>query len=88
VELDLRRAGESDDLADTVDYGALCALVEQVVGAGHVALLEHLAEIVAGRVLADDRIDQVVVAVRKLRPPVPQQLATSGVRIARTRDRA
>lgn len=88
VELDLRRAGESDDLADTVDYGAVCAIVEQVVGAGHVALLEHLAETIAGRLLADDRIERVTVAVRKLRPPVPQQLATSGVRISRSRDRA
>ena len=31
----------------------------------------------------DRRIEAVTVAVRKLRPPVPQQLATSGVRIAR-----
>jgi dihydroneopterin aldolase len=35
--------------------------------------------------LADERVDEVTVAVRKLRPPVPQQLATSGVRITRRR---
>ena len=34
---------------------------------------------------ADPRIDAVTVAVRKLRPPVPQQLGTSGVRITRAR---
>ena len=28
----------------------------------------------------------MTVAVRKLRPPVPQQLATAGVRITRVRD--
>lgn len=87
VVLDLARAGVSDDLVDTVDYGAVCALVDEVVGAGHVALLEHLAELIAGRVLADTRVDAVTVAVRKLRPPVPQQLATSGVRITRSRER-
>jgi dihydroneopterin aldolase len=92
IELDLDvvvplvAAGASDDLADTVDYGRVCAVVGEVVAAGHVALLEHLAERVAAEVLAvDDRITSVVVAVRKLRPPVPQALATSGVRISRSR---
>ncbi len=86
VELDLSVAGASDDLADTVDYGALCALVAGVVGAGHVTLLEHLAGLVAGAVLdADGRITSVTVWLRKLRPPVPEDLATSGVRISRSR---
>jgi dihydroneopterin aldolase len=86
VALDLSVAGRSDDLADTVDYGDLCAVVAGVVEAGHVTLLEHLADRVAAAVLAaDDRIRSVTVWVRKLRPPVPQSLATSGVRISRTR---
>ena len=50
------------------------------------ALLEALAERLAADVLAaDGRIDAVTVSVRKLRPPVAQQLATSGVRIRRAR---
>lgn len=84
--VDLAAAGASDDLADTVDYGAVCATVAAAVGAGHVALLERLATRVADAVLAADaRIDAVEVAVRKLRPPVPVDLATSAVRIARER---
>ncbi len=84
VRVDLAAAGASDDLGDTVDYGALCALVEAETGARHHALLEALAERVAGAVLgADPRIEAVTVAVRKLRPPVAQLLATSGVRITR-----
>lgn len=85
VELDLAAAGASDDLDATVDYGALCALVEGVVTSQHVALLEHLAQVIADRVLADERVDAVTVALRKLRPPVPHQLDSSGVRIRRTR---
>jgi len=86
VELDLGAAGASDDLGDTVDYGALCALVEAVVAAGHVVLLEHLAARVATAVLAaDGRIHSVTVSLRKLRPPVPQDLATAGVRTTRSR---
>ena len=83
---DLAPAGASDDLADTVDYGAVCATVAAVVGDGHVALLERLAARVAEAVLAADaRIDAVEVTVRKLRPPVPVDLATSAVRIRRDR---
>lgn len=84
AEVDLRPAGESDDLADTVDYGALCDVVATIVGGGRPQLLEHLAAAVAEAVLAaDERIRSVTVAVRKLRPPVPHALATSGVRITR-----
>jgi dihydroneopterin aldolase len=43
-----------------------------------------MAERVAAALLgADGRIARVTVAIRKLRPPVPQPLATSGVRITR-----
>jgi dihydroneopterin aldolase len=88
LAVDLRAAGESDDLGDTVDYGAVCAAVERAARAGHVALLERLGAELAAAVLAvDERIAAVDVAVRKLRPPVPQDLATSGVRLRRGRDR-
>lgn len=87
---DLRAAGASDDLADTIDYGAVCAVVERDgVQAAPVALLERLADRIAEVVLAfDDRIAEVDVVVRKLRPPVAQHLATSGVRLHRARGSA
>jgi 7,8-dihydroneopterin aldolase/epimerase/oxygenase len=86
IEVDTSAAGASDDLDDSVDYGAVVALVEQVLGAGHQQLLERQAAIVAEAVLAtDDRIAAVRVAVRKLRPPVPQDLATAGVSVLRRR---
>lgn len=84
AEVDLRAAGGSDDLAQTVDYGALCDVVATIVGGGRPQLLEHLAAAIAEAVLAaDERITSVTVAVRKLRPPVPHALASSGVRITR-----
>ena len=86
VVVDLAAPGASDDLADTVHYGAVCDAVARAVGAGHVALLERLAELVAQAVLGvDSRIVAVDLAVRKLRPPVPHDLATSGVHVVRTR---
>lgn len=84
--IDLAPAGVSDDLDDTVDYGAVCAALEAAATAGHVALLERLAAVLVDAVFATDaRIATVDLCVRKLRPPVPQQLATSGVRLRRDR---
>ena len=85
VVLDLVGAGTSDALDETVDYGAICSIVERVITTERFDLLERLAERIAEVSLADDRVDEVIVSVRKLRPPVPQQLATSGVRITRRR---
>jgi dihydroneopterin aldolase len=85
VFADLHTPGASDSLDDTVDYGALCDTVERVITEERFVLLERLAERLVQVVLLDERVTKVTVAVRKLRPPVPQHLGTSGVRITRTR---
>jgi dihydroneopterin aldolase len=85
VVADLRTAGRTDDLDDTIDYGALASVVEQVITTERFTLLERLAERITEVVLATDGVLAVTVSVRKLRPPVPQQLSTSGVRITRRR---
>ena len=86
VDVDLTAAARSDDLADTIDYGAITATAARIAETLAPQLLEHLAGCVADEVLAlDDRITSVTVVVRKLQPPVPERLATSGVRLTRTR---
>jgi FolB domain-containing protein len=85
VEADLSRAGTSDQLSDTLDYGAIAAAVELVVTTERFTLLERLATRIAEVVLGDARATAVTVTLRKLRPPVPQHLDTSGVRIRRAR---
>ena len=88
LEVDLRRAGRSDALADTVDYGAVSAAVAAVVGGPHADLLEHLAERIAAAALTcgAPHATAVTVQVRKTRPPVPFELASAGVTIHRRRD--
>ena len=85
VERELAAAGLSDDLADTSDYGAVCAAVERLAADGRYRLLERFAQAIADAVLDDPAVASVTVAVSKLRPPVPQDLASSGVRITRRR---
>ncbi|MDQ6613721.1 MAG: dihydroneopterin aldolase [Actinomycetota bacterium] len=85
LTLDLRRPGESDDLAHTVDYGALAEAVVVEIAGTPAALLERLAERIATRVLTltADRATSVTVTLHKLRPPVPVDIASAGVRITR-----
>jgi FolB domain-containing protein len=85
VVADLGAAGRSDSLDDTVDYAAIAADIERVLTVERFVLLERLAQRLAEVVLVDERVLSVTVAVRKLRPPVPQQLDTTGVRITRRR---
>jgi dihydroneopterin aldolase len=85
LEADLRAAGQSDDLTDTVDYGRAVAVAERVVTTEQHLLLERVAQRVADELLALDGVTGVHVTIRKLRPPVPQDLATSAVTIVRRR---
>lgn len=85
IEADLSRAAASDDLADTIDYGAVCAAVDELFADGRYVLMERLAEQISDAVLAFELVEQVTVTVTKLRPPVPSHLAASSVTICRTR---
>ncbi len=85
LHLDLRAAGDSDDLDDTVDYGALGEAIARIASEERFSLLERFAQRIADVSLADDRVEAATVAVRKLRPPMAQDLDSSGVRIVRPR---
>ena len=85
VEADLARAGGTDDLADTVDYGGLVDAVVTIVSGESFALIERLAERIAESALAAPGVTAVTVTVRKLRPPVAADMASAGVRIHRRR---
>ena len=85
VVADLRAAGQSDDLNDTINYGILGEQIAELVETKRFALLEYFAQHVADLILADEKAIEVTVEILKLRPPMAQDLAASGVRITRTR---
>jgi D-erythro-7,8-dihydroneopterin triphosphate epimerase len=62
---DLRMAGGSDRVQDTVDYKAIKKKVIALVEQSSCQLIEHLAELVAAACLADRRVRRVVVSVDK-----------------------
>ncbi len=89
VELhcDLRAAGTTDDLGQTVDYSAVYRQVRAVVEGPPVGLTETVAERIAGLILARHaRVEAV--RVRVVKPQVRLDggvLAGSGVEIVRRR---
>ena len=85
VEADLSEAGRTDDLTVTLDYGDITDRVVRRATAQQFGLLERLAQVLCDEVMTDHRARSVTVAVRKVRPPVTHDLATSGVRITRRR---
>lgn len=84
LAVDVAAAGRTDILADTVHYGVVSAAIAKVVTGEQHRLLERLATRVADDVLkVDERITSVTVTVRKLRPPLPVDLAWAAVSITR-----
>jgi 7,8-dihydroneopterin aldolase/epimerase/oxygenase len=83
LTVDLVTAGITDDLVDTVDYGAICEAIRRVITAESYRLLERLATRIADVCRADERVTGVVVEVRKLHPPVLAQVDHVAVRIER-----
>ncbi len=83
IALDLRRPGKTDDLNDTVDYGTVTREIEEVVATTTCALLENLAEKIAGHIAAIPGVNGVSVEVAKDAPPIEQDVGRIAVRIER-----
>lgn len=85
IELDTSRAAETDDVADTVDYGVVAESVLSIVEGEPVALLEKLAQRICDAVLGHEKVQAVDVTVHKPSAPVPAPFDDIAVTIRRTR---
>jgi len=84
LDVETASAAASDDLAQTVDYGALAESVAAVVSGEPVDLIETLAQRIADVCLRDARVQAVDVAVHKPSAPVTVPVEDVVVRIRRT----
>ena len=73
----------SDDLAKVVDYGVIEGKIRAIMAAGHVNLIEILAERIASACFDDARVRTARVRVEKLHALSAAESA--GVEIERTR---
>lgn len=86
LTLDLRDAGRSDDLEQTVDYSTVFDRCRAIVEERSFRLMEGIAEAVAADVLGGfARIESIVVRVRKPGVPIDGVVDHAAVEIERTR---
>lgn len=85
IATDLRGAGSSDDISETIDYGEVAMAAAELARSSEVRLLETLAERIAAQISATERVQMVTVEIAKDVPPIPERLRDVGVRIERTR---
>lgn len=86
VSLDLKKAGETDELVYSVNYGELFQLCKEIVEGKPKRLVEAVAEKIAGSVLQEfPAIDEVTVKVIKPDPPIPGHYKSVAVEITRSR---
>lgn len=83
IETDTREAGESDDLAHTIDYGKAAVEVADLVRASEARLLEHLAERIAAHFSGTYGVKRIIVEVVKDEPPIDERIREVAVRIVR-----
>lgn len=85
--LDLKKAGKSDAMEDSVDYGVVYQKVKEVVEGQSRNLVESVAEEVASNLLTTlDKLDACFVKVYKPDPPIPGHYQSVAVEIYRERE--
>lgn len=86
LNLDLSKAGHSDDYADTVDYSQVIKLVEEIVSGTPRRLIETVAEELAAKILAEfERVESLTLTLHKPHAPLPMTYSDAAVKIYRAR---
>lgn len=82
---DLAAAAAADDLARTIDYGAVADVVVRVATGGPYRLIETVATRIGDAVLAGFDVAEVTVTVHKPHAPIPHRFADVAVTVTRRR---
>lgn len=86
MECNLKKAGQTDDLGDTINYAAVVEEISQVMRDGSCDLIERAASRVAEAILKMDvRICRVRVLLKKPEAPIQANFDYVAVEITRER---
>ena len=85
IYADLSKAGETDNLADTVDYSSIALEVREVVGSESHKLIERVAKRVADAILDRQDVSRAIVTIHKPNAPIDLVFDDVSVTVDRTR---
>lgn len=86
LHADLSRAGASDRLEDSVNYGEVCHLIDQTMREDSFNLIERAAEVLSERILSTyPMVECVDIELKKPWAPIGLPLAYASVAISRSR---
>jgi dihydroneopterin aldolase len=87
VEYDLRPAGASDDLPDTINYSRFYGIVKEVMEGPSINLLEAVAQRIASNVLEQYPVESAMVRLKKPEVPIKGSILDyAAVEIIRRRE--
>ena len=87
LELDLSRAGKTDDLGDTVDYSTVLGDIKKIVGGTPRNLIETVAQDICNILLKKYLLlEAVKIVIRKVAPPIGEKFSGAAVELVRRRN--
>lgn len=87
--VDTRKAGTSDDLELSVDYGSVCHMINKFMQENTYKLIETVAEKLAEMILISyELVSQVTIEVKKPWAPIGLPIESAAVEITRKRHKA
>lgn len=87
AETNLRSAGMTDDLKETVSYAEIFSLCQKIVEKQTYKLIEAVAENIAESILEHfNKVERVTVKVIKPDPPIPGHYHSVAIEIMRGRE--
>lgn len=82
--LETRKAGKTDELKESLDYGEVCQIIKKLAESERYLLIERLAEEIAEKLLLTfPKLKEVEITVKKPWAPVLISMDTVGVKIKR-----
>ena len=83
IEKDLKQAGQTDNLEDTINYEAVYKTIKESVEEKKYYLLEKLGEEIAEKILDKFDVNQVTLRIRKMNPPIAGHIRAVEIEISR-----